>query len=52
MIDNKQRAHDLAILLTEYQLKNTKDSIDVYKTYIEIYNQSLESFNRDFPDEK
>lgn len=52
MLDNKQRAHDLAILLTEYQLKNAKDSIDVYKIYLEIYKQALESFNRDFPDEQ
>lgn len=52
MLDNKQRAHDLALLLLKLQLDNVQDKIDVYKNYIELYNSALESFNRDFPDEK
>lgn len=52
MLDNKQRAHDLAILMTEYQLNNAQSEIDVYDVYVDIYQTALESFNRDFPDEK
>lgn len=52
MLDNKQRAHDLALLLLKFQLDNVQDKIDVYKNYIELYNNALEYFNRDFPDEK
>lgn len=52
MLDNKQRAHDLALIITEYELRNSESKIDVYKTYMNVYKMALESFNRDFPEEK
>lgn len=60
MLDNKQRAHDLALIITEYQINNDEFGIDVlsinaktfYNIYMRAYKMALESFNRDFPEEK
>ncbi len=63
---NKQRAHDLALLVTEYLLNNPKTasssnlkqlseneySLDIYYAYTQYYNDLLKSFNRDYPNEK
>ena len=54
MLDNKQRAHDLALLTVEILNKNPGDvdRLDVYKLYLEAYEMALEAFNRDFPEDE
>jgi hypothetical protein len=60
MTDNEKRAHDLAaamvLSMINLRMKEIAQSgetniiIDIYHEYMKIYNSSLESFNRDFPD--
>ena len=62
MTDNEKRAHDFAVSIlpkmfeirvseAESQEKGNV-TIDLYTEYLDIYNRVLESFNRDFLDEK
>lgn len=62
MLTNEQRAHDLAISTLNYLLTNpasiTLDGvnsdadgnkhIDIFKMYVALYNQTLDSMNREF----
>lgn len=62
MLNNKQRAHNLAIAILpqligiKYLGSKPDDSsennivIDYFKEYIEIYNVALKNFNNNFPD--
>ena len=62
MTDNEKRAHDfvVSILPKMFEIRvNEAQSqekgnvtIDLYTEYLDIYNRVLESFNRDFLDEK
>ena len=62
MTDNEKRAHDFAVSIlpkmfeirvNEAQSQEKgKVTIDLYTEYLDIYNRVLESFNRDFLDEK
>lgn len=60
MLDNKQRAHDLALIITEYQINNDEFGIDVlsinantfYNIYMRAYEMVLDSFNLDFPEDR
>ncbi|WP_346891250.1 hypothetical protein [Clostridium sp. UBA3887] len=62
MLTNEQRAHDLAISTLNYLLSNSTsvtlngvntDSdgnrhIDIFKMYVDLYSQTLDSMNREF----
>lgn len=62
MTDNEKRAHDLAVAFSVeffrmksnnpnlYGMENT--GVDIYKEYINIYDNALESFNKHFPNGK
>ena len=62
MTDNEKRAHDFAVSIlpkmfeirvNEAQSQEKSNAtIDLYTEYLDIYNRVLESFNRDFLDEK
>ncbi len=59
MLTNEQRSHDLALYTLEARKESvireqveqgdTKVQFDVYKEYLFLYDQFLEIFNRDFP---
>ncbi|MCK0085200.1 hypothetical protein [[Clostridium] symbiosum] len=62
MTDNEKRAHDFAVSILpkmfEIRVNEAQSqekgnvTIDLYTEYLDIYNRVLESFNRDFLDEK
>ena len=62
MTDNEKRAHDFAVCILpkmfEIRVNEAQSqekgnvTIDLYTEYLDIYNRVLESFNRDFLDEK
>ena len=61
MTDNEKRAHDLAVAMVpilfdlqknKVDIQNNEIRIDCYSDYKKLYETSLESFNRDFPDGK
>ena len=62
MSDNEKRAHDFAVSILpkmfEIRVNEAQSqekgnvTIDLYTEYLDIYNRVLESFNRDFLDEK
>jgi hypothetical protein len=53
MSDNEQRAHDLALATFPFikTIPNITEAteIDLYASYLAIYNALLDLFNRDFP---
>ena len=58
MTDNEKRAHDLAISyykeVLQFRSKDTTDDVhlDIYQIYKELYESSLNAFNRDYPNGK
>lgn len=61
MTDNEKRAHDIAIatipilydshkmnVMANSHLSVEEKAFDVYKQYLELYNQTIVSVNRDF----
>lgn len=62
MTDNQKRAHDFALavlprmprILAEQAASQGSEhyATNLYSEYVRIYNQILESLNRDFPDGK
>lgn len=61
MTDNEKRAHDLAIALLPKTIDSKAEkiaasgnieSIDAFDCYMELYKNSLKSFNREFSADK
>lgn len=58
MTDNEKRAHDLAIAAIPYAMdaakqmvkEGTIDGFPFYKVYLQIYEDLLKAFQRDFPE--
>lgn len=65
MTDNEKRAHDLAIMISNYVMQpnyvasqakaagmdgEINATVDPYKNYVETYKMLLPLINKDFPD--
>jgi len=68
MTENEKRAHDLAVATTPYLLKQQEENyiashsidsdeplqlkVDIFQTYMSLYESAVEAMNDHFPDGK